>query len=725
MATAYTLADMVGFYETTAGGVSATLTPAQSLGGFRSPREVRGLEALIDGIMPSAIIENVSGAQGEGTAILSGGDGDSLYFTPSSGTIGSSDDIANGEIKTIFASGNNNFIRVRRDGTAGLGDYLNLDLRKGYNNLLAFDDVSAADSAAGLSQYRAGMFHAHGGGLEDIAVDVYLTALGTQRTTGTAQLGATGAGTITTATANGFADWPLQGWAKISQSGGTLREAVYYTSRTATSLTVPTAGRARLGTTASAGAGTDTIIPIPGIRIAGEAPDSEGKIQTVANTTSAPSGPAFTIPTDATDSITFDLAPGANYGLWINREIPPGATGTYRQETGITVELNDTDYTQKYYGLYRVAQTSLAKYDTYQGVDAFPVFSTPEATSATLPYTLALSAPPSGLRTHRLCTRYTDVYGVQRFNVFPTNIILNSSGVEVGDEVTAPYDVTLENTSSGYARLRAKYATGVDATDADKFRYYVTTNGTNPTTGGTPIDATMAIGQGLSSARILNTLIGPYGYGTDLRVLVTAYRTSDTEQSVNTTPVTVTINTVEPGAPALLSAGYDGAYSGGHGWGIEEKTTYFNSPTNTVFLRASAGMTEFWSGSTLIFRGLYGGDGFFVTYIPNAFTLINDTVSGAGSASAFEVVSANEIYLCVNSTRRVKIDLSAMEITMATLTAAGDAVDNDNPTAATNFVGTGYTTVQIYDPAAGKWGSLLSCDSAGTFNARVIRQIST
>lgn len=725
MATPYTGADALGLYETTAGGVTATLGANTSLGGFRSPREVRGLEALIDGIMPSAIIENVSGAQGEGTAILSGGDGTSIYFTATNAATGTEDEIDDGELRTVFAAGNANFCRVRRDGSAGLGDYLNLDLRKGFNNVLGFENVSTTDSAAGISHYHATMLHAHGEG-DSGAVKVFLTPLGTQRSTGTAQLGATGAGTITTATASGFADWPDQGWAKISDSGGTLREAVYYTSRTSTSLTVPAAGRSRLGTTESAGAATDTIIPIPGIRIALEAPDTEGAIQTIADNETAPTGVTWGIPhTAATGLSIADIPSGTNYGLWIHREIPAGATGTYKQENGITVTHDGGNHTLKFYGLYRVAQASLISFDTYQGIDAFPVFSTPEASNTTLPYTLALSAPVSGTRTHRLCTRYTDAYGVTQYNVFPTDITVDSTGAQVGDEVSAPYDITLENASSGYARLKAKYATGIDPTDADTFRYYITTNGTNPTTGGTPIDATMAIGQGLSSARILNTLIGPYGYGTDLRVLVTAYRTSDTEQSINTTPATLTINTVEPGAPALLSAGYAGAYSGGHGWGIEEKTTYFNSPTNTVFLRCSAGMTEFWSGSNLIFRGIYGGDGFFVTYIPSDFTLINATVSGAGSASAFEVVSANEIYLCVNSTRRVKFDLTAMEITMATLTAAGTAVANDNPTAATNFVGTGYTTVQIYDPAAGKWGSLLSCDSAGTFNARVIRQITT
>ena len=92
-----------------------------------------------------------------------------------------------------------------------------------------------------------------------------------------------GSGTITTATASGFADWPSQGWARIKTSGGTLREIVYYTSRTATSLTVPSAGRARLGSSAAAGSATDTVDAVPGLRIGLEALGSEGTIQTVAS----------------------------------------------------------------------------------------------------------------------------------------------------------------------------------------------------------------------------------------------------------------------------------------------------------------------------------------------------------------------------------------------------------------------------------------------------------
>ena len=79
---------------------------------------------------------------------------------------------------------------------------------------------------------------------------------GTQQISNSGQLGASGAGTISTT--GSFATWPASGLCLITNAG-VVREFVFYSSRTAQTLTVPATGRARLGTSQSAGAGTDTL----------------------------------------------------------------------------------------------------------------------------------------------------------------------------------------------------------------------------------------------------------------------------------------------------------------------------------------------------------------------------------------------------------------------------------------------------------------------------------
>ena len=52
------------------------------------------------------------------------------------------------------------------------------------------------------------------------------------RNCASASLSGSGAGTITTA--GSLADWPDEGWVQVRNSGGTLKEVVYYTSRSGT-----------------------------------------------------------------------------------------------------------------------------------------------------------------------------------------------------------------------------------------------------------------------------------------------------------------------------------------------------------------------------------------------------------------------------------------------------------------------------------------------------------
>jgi hypothetical protein len=170
-------------------------------------------------------------------------------------------------------------------------------------------------------------------------VYAYLPQLGTSQISAATQLGASGLGTITLSSGN-FNDWPQSGFCRIQTTGGTLKEIVYYSGRTANTLSVPAAGRAQLGTTAAAGAATDNIYAVPGLRIAGEAPVANA-IQTIVDDTTQPSGRTWSTGIATGNGVSIGtLASGAEYGLWLERTIAPGTTATPLAQYGIKFQFD-------------------------------------------------------------------------------------------------------------------------------------------------------------------------------------------------------------------------------------------------------------------------------------------------------------------------------------------------------------------------------------------------
>lgn len=323
-----TRADSVRTYLTGAasnGGAQADHNAA--LGNYRSSSEIGVLSATITSPIANVTVDYIAGANGTGTGTLTATGSDTLAWTPPGGTQGAAVTILNGETKIIEGSDLNKFVRVTRTSATALAGTASLAIVDVYNNAIGFDNVSSAEASAGDNEYRAICFK-NESTLTVSGLVAYIKTLGTQRTSDGGQLAASGAGTITTT--GSFADWPASGWAHIKDSGGTLREIVYYTSRTTTVLTVPAAGRGRLGTSAAAGAASDTVDAVPGIRIGKEAPTGSataGNAQTIANESAAPSGVTWnTGITSATGVSIGNLLTGEIYFLWIHREIPAGAT---------------------------------------------------------------------------------------------------------------------------------------------------------------------------------------------------------------------------------------------------------------------------------------------------------------------------------------------------------------------------------------------------------------
>ena len=332
-----TRADALREYLTGAlsdGGAQAA--PNSSLGGYRSSSETQSLSMVITDEIPNIIINFVSGGNALGDGTLDAVDADTLRWKCFDGTYGADVVILNGETKILeCALTPNAYIRVTRTSADDLNGTATISLSNAIDNVYSLDDAASAEALAGSTKYR-GTIVRNEAGSTVINFKRWIGTLGTQQVSGVAQLGATGAGVITTA--GSFATWPLSGWAHIKDAGVT-REIVYYASRTDTVLTVPAAGRARLGSTAAAGAGTDTVDAVPGIAIGIDAAGVTAigaAIQTIANENTAPVGVTWSVAiTQATGLNIGTMASLKQVGFWIKRELPAGSIYTDEATTYI------------------------------------------------------------------------------------------------------------------------------------------------------------------------------------------------------------------------------------------------------------------------------------------------------------------------------------------------------------------------------------------------------
>lgn len=320
-----TRADSIRLYFSGAASNGGAQAAADAcLGNYRSSTLAVFHDAVITNPIANVTVDHVSGANAEGSGTITALTVNTLAWTPPGGAQGPAVTIANGETKILEGSGQpGQFVRVTRTSATDLTGAATLALTYKYNDVTGFDDVSSAEAAAGDNEYRA-LFLFNESVSQVKNVKVYLNLLGTSQVSGAAQLGASGAGSITLSVGT-FDDWPDSGFCRVETSGGTLREIVYYSSRTSTTLTVPSVGRGVLGTAAAAGGATDVVMAVPGIRVASEAPVSNA-IQTIADENTAPTGVTWsTAVAKATGVNVGDMAAAAIYGIWIQRVVTVGA----------------------------------------------------------------------------------------------------------------------------------------------------------------------------------------------------------------------------------------------------------------------------------------------------------------------------------------------------------------------------------------------------------------
>jgi hypothetical protein len=211
------------------------------------------------------------------------------------------------------------------------------------NNLFGFDDVSTAEALTGDTEYRC-TYLKNVSAANVTNLKQWIGQIGTQQTSDGGQLGAAGAGSITTT--GSFADWPASGFAHIKTTAPATREIVYYSSRTNTVLTVPAAGRGLQGTSAAAGAADDTIYSVPNIALALDSAGVQAagtNVTPVANENTAPSGVTWNTGIDGATGLNIGtLTPGQQVAIWQRRQIVGGAVSGAGHENELTRTFDST-----------------------------------------------------------------------------------------------------------------------------------------------------------------------------------------------------------------------------------------------------------------------------------------------------------------------------------------------------------------------------------------------
>jgi hypothetical protein len=721
MATAYTKADALGLYLSGASlAAGAQDRPSLCLGGYSSSTEVkrRGFVVRGGGLRPLRV-DWISGSNAIGEGLLTGNGASGVgWQSPSSASIAPIT-ISNGESKLVESATALESIRVTRMSTNALRGLLQIGVVNIFNDLLGFDNISSADATAGKANYRAAFIRNHSGSTVT-GIKVWIKTLGTQRVSGTAQLDGSGSGTITTATANGFADWPTSGWCHI-KNAGTTREIVYYTSRTATSLTVPSAGRARLGTSAGAGAGTDTIDAVPGIRVGLEAPSSNA-IQTITNETTAPSAITWNVQTTSAAGLSIaSLAASADYGLWIHRDTPAGLYAGAQIENALNIEFvySAATYATTWNALYRAENSALRLYELYSGTDTAPSFTTPVTTSATLPFDYALTPPGAGNREYQLTVRERNGYNLASLNTYARKVKIDSAGAEVTRNPTGPFNISLSDAGGGMVRVQANYEAQDDDPRADQWAIRLG-NASDPTGSETADYYDMRIetfGFARNIPLPLNQIVGPFVLNQDLRALVRVRHRSSNTESTNTTAAQLTVGSGPVGLPLRPTIGI--------GLGQEQRRsgagtagTSIIDAANNIYWSWDAGYLDLWIDTDLIFRIRYDSSGAANNGIWTTYAFIQETISGTPASEPVEVASATLIYITANGVRRMKIDKTVGTISFTSL---NDQVLTRRSSTSSGpvFDATFASLFQVYDPYAGDYATALDLDSDGTLRMNV------
>lgn len=324
----YSEYDALAWFHT--GAVSAGAAqpdPDASLGGFYSSSRAPGIGLKVRGGIRGLEVVRWGSAHVPGIGILAAVSDDELIYRPPGGQFGNRFAVANGETKQIQgAADHENYLVVSRSSANPLTGTASLIYANEFNNAFGMENVSSAEAAAGEEKLRAlALWNLSSVDVDDVGVWVSPVVEEAQPSDAD-QLPSSGAGTI--GTRGSFSGWDSAGYCRIETSGGSLRETVYYGSRTDSVLNVAADGRGKLGTSASAGSASDVLYNVPGIRIAVES-ESGGQYTVAANENDATviGSMIWSQPIRQTAALSIGtlVAESGRYGVWLRLSIQAGS----------------------------------------------------------------------------------------------------------------------------------------------------------------------------------------------------------------------------------------------------------------------------------------------------------------------------------------------------------------------------------------------------------------
>ena len=517
---------------------------AASLGGYRSSTEASRVGFLeTANCIPNVDVLSTSHQLGSGSLLVMGST-DSVTYSAPGGQSGTAVPLAIG-MPQVISDGLNpsQWVKVERTSTEPLAGFTVLEFTEQFGNVFG----GSVASTAGESTYRAVIFRNDSVSPCSL-ISVWINPLSAS-TSVYEGLPASGAGTIY-GTPDAFAGWDYSGFAQITDVNGNDHEVIYYASRTSTTLSVPSLGRALLGTSLYQSQPGDTIQQVPPVLIGLEycQPFNSGSVQSVGNETISPSLVSFTSDTVNVGTMNND----EQFGIWINRQLPSGITATPVSliSLGFSFTQDGVTYTDSLNGQFRVSNSALAQYELHVGVDVPPNLSAaPTEAFTSLPHTTTYTLADS--HTYYLSTNYRNAFNLASENVDFSTIVINGSGQQINPPPSAPWDTTVVALPSGAFTITARYLFTQDPAgeQADAFHIYVRFDGTNPNPGSdTPILYTVPLnnaGNPVDSGGYyaLTYTTATYTIPTMCTAIVRSFRTSDSTESTNTNVVSTTSET--------------------------------------------------------------------------------------------------------------------------------------------------------------------------------------
>lgn len=552
--------DSIRWYFTGAASHNGTQAdPDASLGNYRSSTEAERAGVLEANAIPNVkllMASRENGTDGVTSNIFANGTSTLQYFSQGSDADSLITTINNGETRVLFDDDNPNaWVRVTRDTADSLVGGATLEFTDIWNNVFSMLDAGESESASGGNRYRGVMMQNAETFFEVSGIKVYVPYLNGPSTSSAAQLASSGSGTIQ-GTTNAFCGWSNRGWCEVRSSGGTLKEIVYYSSRTDSTLTVPSLGRARLGTSATAGSASDLCYEVSPVRIAIEAPVSNA-IQTIPNESTAPTGVTWsTARTAGTGLSVGSLSPSNMYGLWIHRELPAGVSANAKHFVKLSCDytLSGVTYTESLTGMFRIADNDIERYELFVGTNAQPDFNgSPTETFTSLPYTTTMSFTAGN--TYYLVTQKRNKHNLVTDYRKTTVLTIDAGGNEQINPPSNPEVTTWEAAAGGAFYLEAVYFYNGDSEDqqADTWLLYITTNGVDPDPStDTPVEVAMSVqnGEFADMAELLRYTTSTFAHGTTGKIIVRTRRSGTPDVDSNSLTVyTATATTAGPSAP--------------------------------------------------------------------------------------------------------------------------------------------------------------------------------